>query len=534
MSASDQLPARARWRTPAAWIPTLVALVGIALAAYPLTLPNMLAGVHGYGNGQGYDDGAYLGMVIHLVHGSLPYRDYGFVQPPGIALVLSPVAALDSWIGTRDVLVICRLATVLVAGLNCALVALAVRHRGWVASASAGLLLAAFPGAYTADHTLLLEPWLVLFCLLAFVLAFPGGRVATTRRRLLLAGLCAGFAGTVKVWAVLPILPLVVVVIAVRRKQSAALLLGVFLGAVVPSLPFFLAAPRAFLHDVLAAQLARSTSGARVDAAARLGVLSGLKHFGEPASTLPVIGIAVVVALVVVAALGLARRQLLAAEVTAAMAAGLIVLGLFVPVQFYDHYAYFSAAFVALLIGAILGLLAAAVPRLAHARLATPWNARVAAGASPVLVVGVLVAVVLSLPQGIGRSRSFFAEASDPGLAVSQLVPKGACVISDDPVLLIVANRYVSSRPRCPLVVDPFGLWVSDADGSLPHLGGPFPEPFVDEWSGWLDQADYVVLSVPGSSYLPFSPGLIEQFGNQYRQVGSVDHAYVYQRIPRV
>ena len=461
------------------------------------------------------------------MHGALPYKDYGFVHPPGISLLMAPVAALDGLIGSRDVLVISRLLMVVVAGVNCGLVALAVRHRGWVASLSAGLLLAGFPGAYTADHTLLLEPWLVLFCLAAFVLAFPGGRVATSPRRLLLAGLCAGFAGTVKIWAVLPVVAVVVVVVVVRRRTSLPLLAGLVLGGVVPTLPFFLAAPRAFTHDVLVAQLARSTSGGRLDAATRIGVLTGLKHFGEPASTRPVVVLAVMAAVVVLVLMAAARSRLVAADIAALAATATVLLGLFVPVQLYDHYAYFSAAFVALLVGACVGLAAAGARRLAGRRWQAPWQTAVVAAVPVVLVV---VVVLLALPQGLGRARDYFAEASDPSPVISQLVPAGACVVTDDPVLLIDANRFVAKRSDCPQVVDPFGLWLSDADGTLPHVGGPFPQAFVDEWSGWLYQADYVVLSVPGSSYLPFSPGLLEQFGNTYKQIGQVDHAYVYQR----
>ena len=37
----------------------LVGVIGLGIAAYPLTLPSMLAGVHGFSSGQGYDDGAY-------------------------------------------------------------------------------------------------------------------------------------------------------------------------------------------------------------------------------------------------------------------------------------------------------------------------------------------------------------------------------------------------------------------------------------------------------------------------------------------
>ena len=47
-----------------------------------------------------YDDGVYLGAALRLVHGVLPYRDFVLVQPPGLILVMTPVAALAKWTGT--------------------------------------------------------------------------------------------------------------------------------------------------------------------------------------------------------------------------------------------------------------------------------------------------------------------------------------------------------------------------------------------------------------------------------------------------
>jgi len=39
-----------------------------------------------------YDDGVYLGAAIRMTQGVMPYHDFAFVQPPGILLLMSPVA----------------------------------------------------------------------------------------------------------------------------------------------------------------------------------------------------------------------------------------------------------------------------------------------------------------------------------------------------------------------------------------------------------------------------------------------------------
>ncbi len=58
----------------------------LAILSYQLGLPNVLFGLHGY-NGDGYDDGVYLGAAIRFVNGVLPYRDFALLHPPGIVLL---------------------------------------------------------------------------------------------------------------------------------------------------------------------------------------------------------------------------------------------------------------------------------------------------------------------------------------------------------------------------------------------------------------------------------------------------------------
>ena len=107
------------------------------------------------------------------MNGALPYRDYVMVQPPGIAVVLAPIGILGRIFGARDGLAIARIFTGIVAGLNAAIVVMLLRRYGLLAALFGGLLFALYPPAYNADHTLMLEPYLVIFCLIAIALAFP-------------------------------------------------------------------------------------------------------------------------------------------------------------------------------------------------------------------------------------------------------------------------------------------------------------------------------------------------------------------------
>jgi alpha-1,2-mannosyltransferase len=190
-----------------------IALVAIALLSFAIASGLVFlelgtkTGLYGLTQ---FDDDVYFATVLHFVNGSLPYRDYVMVQPPGIAVVLAPIGILGRIFGARDGLAIARIVTAVVAGLNAAGVAVLLRRYGLSASLFGGLLFALFPPAYNADHTLMLEPYLVIFCLIAIALAFPVGAEAGTRR-LVAAGISLGVAGSVKLWAVFPLVALLVV-----------------------------------------------------------------------------------------------------------------------------------------------------------------------------------------------------------------------------------------------------------------------------------------------------------------------------------
>ena len=117
-------------------------------------------------------------------------------------------------------------------------------------------VLAVYPDDIMAAHTLLLEPWMNLLVLAGARLAFRDGRLAATRR-LGWAGAAFGLAGTVKYWAALPALALLVTCLlsgpadgpggrrgerAARRRDAGAgavrFSLGLLAGFAVPVLPF--------------------------------------------------------------------------------------------------------------------------------------------------------------------------------------------------------------------------------------------------------------------------------------------------------
>ncbi len=195
-----------------------------------------------------YDDGPYFGSAVRLVHGVLPYRDYAFVQPPGITVLMSP-AALESYLGgTAWGLVLGRILTVLAGTAAVVLAGLLVRHRGVLAVLLTGGIMAIYPPAAASARTVLLEPWLVLFCL-------AGARGRVRRRPADLPDPAAGLGrGGVRFRRARS-----------RRgrscrcssssccacrelRRAAVFVAGVAAGFLDPILPFVIAAPRLLLR----------------------------------------------------------------------------------------------------------------------------------------------------------------------------------------------------------------------------------------------------------------------------------------------
>src|SRR5205807_1982698 len=75
-------------------------------------------------------------------------------------------------------------------------------------------------------------------------------------RRLAWGGAALGFGGAIKVWAIVPVL--VIVVLCLPHLRRAAIFAGgVAAGFLIPVLPFVIASPSRFYDDVVVAQLAR-------------------------------------------------------------------------------------------------------------------------------------------------------------------------------------------------------------------------------------------------------------------------------------
>lgn len=148
------------------------------------------------------------------------------VQPPGITLLMAPAALLTGSLGTAKAFAVGRVLTACTGAASVPLGGLLVWHRGVLATTVACGILAVHPGAVSAAHTVLLEPWLVLRCLIGALAVFDGDRLAGNtgrsvwRSRLVWGGAAFGFAGAVMVWAVLPVNAAAVLCLPQPRRLS--------------------------------------------------------------------------------------------------------------------------------------------------------------------------------------------------------------------------------------------------------------------------------------------------------------------------
>jgi hypothetical protein len=490
--------------TPAGVVILAGTLFALGLRAYQLAQPGHLLGVGDY------DDGADFGSALRLIHGALPYRDFIIVQPPGITLLMTPAAALSRLAGTAWAIGIGRMLTIAAGAAAVAFGGLLVRHRGVFATVVTCGIIAIYPGGVQAAHTVLLEPWLTVFCLAGAVTVFDGDRLAGGRR-LVWGGVLLGFAGAIKVWAIIPVAVIAVLCLP-RVREAVRFLAGVAVGFGVAVLPFAAASFGRFYSSVVVAQLVRT--GTRTPMAFRLQYLTGLTswNLGGAAFTAVAVVIVAAVAGTLVAAGRLPGRGLTTLEWFGVVTAVLIIVAFLVPAEFYYHYPAFLAPFLALafVLPAARILDARRARRQAPARVPRWW--RSAAGLAGL----VLIAAPLAVPGAENSPTPTYADALP---AVERVIPPGACVLSDQASLLISANRFVSATPGCPVMVDGTGTSYALGRGQSPLTSGRVPA-VAALWRQAFGAARYVLLTSYNPYRIAWTPALRAYFRDHFVLVG--------------
>ena len=500
--ADAPAPAAARasaLRQPATLIIIGMTLLALAVRLYYFTRPGYLLGV------TEYDDGSYFGSAVRLVHGVLPYRDFVFVQPPGITILMTPVALLSKVTGTDTGLAIARILTMLAGAAGTALAGLLVRHRGALAALIATGIVAVYADSVASSHTLLVEPWVVLFCLIGAVAVFDGDTFTSSRRRLVWGGVAFGFAGLIEAWAIVPVLVLLVLMIRTGRR-TLIWLAGVAAGFLLPVAPFAALAPRSFFHDVITAQIGGREGAIRVPLYFRIRHMAGFANYPDLKHTLVLAVAAALAGFVVVATLlasGLARKLPPVLDWFAYGTTAAIIAMFLWPSQFHYHFSGFLAPF----FGLSLALPAARLVAVLRDRTA---RAPVA-GRAIAALAGTVAAVVLAAGtvSQVSFEHTLLPLAPIDAMAIGKkIIPPGACVLADNVAYTITANRFVNSRAGCPTVDDGTGANFALSHGLAAETGAGRVPAVYTLWREALTHADYLWFTSLYNHRIAWNPAL--------------------------
>ena len=526
------------WRvTPVALAITLTTGLALFLRLWQLTK-------HGYLLGPTeYDDGVYFGGALRLIHGAVPYKDFVTVQPPGVMLVMTPVALFAGPVGTAKALFIGRVLTACAGAAGVTLTGLLVRHRGALAVAVAGGFLAVYPDGVYAAHTVLIEPWLVLFCLAGALAVLDGDHLTSSGRRLAAGGAAFGFAGVCKAWAVFPVI--VLLILLLRPKQAGwrrvARRTGLFLGGIVagfalPVLPFAILAPRAFYNSVIVAQWAR-TDDVRIPTSFRVASMLGLSHGPD----LPHLLLAAVAAAIAALAAGcsllatvISRRWPPLLELFVMATAALIVLAFVWPPDYYYHYAAFLGPFLALAVVLPVARLAGLARPPRPALGTAPETASRTAPRAPYrlgLTATAVIVLVLAVLQGRTAPDPNLRGIANAVIADEKVFPPGSCVLTDTVSYPIAANRFFSTERGCPIMVDSIGTDYSLSHGENAANGAGNAPAVQRVWLSALSRAQYVWLSGLWQRRLPWTYPIQSYFNAHFRLLHFDASGRVYERV---
>jgi len=426
---------------------TVLAAVTIFAVAFTARLYPMLRGGGLYGLGN-YDDGVYYAAAAMLTEGRLPYRDYLLLQPPSIAILLAPFAAIGSILGDPIGLLVGRLAWMALGAVNALLVGLLLLPVSRRAALLGGATYAVFFPAVYSEHTVLLEAPATTALLISLLLCRPTGRSPRPGLvRLALAGAILGVAASIKIWGVVPVLVIVVWLVVTHSLRGALVYLGAAAAACAAiCLPFFLAAPARMWRMVVTAQLGRDRSSTPL--LERMIDIGGLSLWGN-ASLSPYVAVLLVIGVVCVGATLIFEPTRLFALLLVALVATLMLT----PTWFL-HYSGLAAAPAALVIGGGAHVLISKLVGLTGGRV---W-------VGPILSLVVLLLLAVHASPLLKESMSRAFPGAQLGRALAGL---RGCVATDDPTTLIEMNLLRRNVERgCPLQID-----LGGNNYVLPHPG---------------------------------------------------------------
>ncbi len=437
-----------------------------------------------------YDDGVYFGASVELFHGVMPYRDFAFIQPPTITLWMLPFSALSSLTGTAIAMESARLFVDFVTVTNVVLVGALVRRRSTLQVMVATGVMAFSQGTIRSSQTILLEPFLVLACLVALHCLMDGESITSSSRRLWWCGICFGIAGATKLWAVLPFVAVLIVLSSRGARGQGKVVGGAIVGFLACSVPFIVGSPAGFFQQVFVTQAVRSAGGLAL--LGRLADLTGIPGFASLIEGHRMLGV-VLLALVLLVALGLVvlgwtvrdRQPSSPLERFAMWGTAFVGIGLCAAPTYYYHYSGFMAPFVALAASFSVVRSRTALSETSSVRsltFPTAWRCAVV----PVAIVALMGDVIINVAD--------LPVAPPVGDAVSDAIPGHGCVLYANPAVALLDNRFTSDVSGCPTVIDWLGQERVLTNGSAAAPSDAGNGRLQSVMNRWITSSDAVVL----------------------------------------
>jgi 4-amino-4-deoxy-L-arabinose transferase-like glycosyltransferase len=358
-----------------------------------------------------------------------------------------------------------------------------------------------------AESTLLLEPFLTLCALTAILLVAPPTPRPVSRSAAIAAGAVLAVGLAIKLWMVIPI-GLIGARLLIRRdlRGFAWLAIAGTLVSIVLWTPSFLVDPAAAIRDVFVVQAARPADGV-AGVTDRLLAIFGFGPFGAQLFVGPVSGWIGIV----VAGLTLVWAVLRGGGEGRWWSALLVVTTAFflVSPSYYLHYAAFAMPALAILIG---GCLSAGIA----------WVR--AQGRRP-LTIGVTallaIALLATMARAVRQQLKVVGPGDDYGREIAARVPETACVATDVPTWLLLADRRPEPTKGDEPMADLFGAQhvaalAADPDRfatSTELLRSPASEEVLD---AYLRSCPFVLVAESQSTW---PPGAIDLLEREYEPV---------------
>ena len=92
-------------------------------------------------------------------------------------------------------------------------------------------------------------------------------------------------------------------------------------------------------------------------------------------------------------------------------------------------------------------------------------------------------------------------------------------MLTDQVSVTLAANRFVSTDPNCPKIVDSLGTTLALSDGLKPQTGAANVPAVNAAWNQAFSHAQYVILTATNTRRIAWSPQLEAYFSSHFTQL---------------